>query len=124
MNLLGLLLSSVLRRTLADRAVRRRIRAMHANVVVDGAGMCVTLAFDDGAVVVSRGACDQPDAVVQGSLSGLLDAALGRNRLRRVLRGELSARGNPIVVWRLLSLLRPGGDGSASISGGQAEVPS
>lgn len=114
MNLLGLLLASLLRRRLADRRVRRHVRRLRATVVVEAGGMGVTLVFDDGEVSITRDPVDDADAVVRGSLTGLLDAALGRNRVRRVLRGELRAHGSPMVLWQVMTLLRIADDTPAA----------
>jgi hypothetical protein len=114
MNLLGLLLASLLRRRLADRRLRRPMQRLRATVAVEAGGMGVTLVFDDGEVSLTRDLLHDADAVVSGSLTGLLDAALGRNRIRRVLRGELRARGSPMVLWRVMKLLRVADDTSVA----------
>jgi hypothetical protein len=106
MNLLGLILASVLRRRLEDERARRHAARIAGDVVVDAAGMRVTLQFARDAVEVVRGASDGAVVVLRGSLTGLIDAALRRRRLQHVVRGELSVHGKPRAIMHLLGLLR------------------
>jgi hypothetical protein len=77
--------------------------------------MQITLAFERDGIEIRRGkAAARPVARVRGTLIAVLDAALGRGLLGHVLRGDLSARGGPLVLWHLLALMRvpelPGGN--------------
>jgi|GEM_PF-2364421 len=107
MNLLGLMLRSLLGRRLGDRGARRHFDAVSGLVEVEAGAMQVTLGFERGGLEIRRGkASARPVARIRGTLVAVLDAALGRGLLRHVLRGELSARGGPLVLWHLLALMR------------------
>jgi hypothetical protein len=101
MSLLGLMLASVLGRSLGDKVPRLR-----GDVAIDGGGMQVTLHFDDDGVIISRRPAARPIARVRGTLTALLDAALGRGRVRAWLAGRLHVGGSPLALLRLLALLR------------------
>jgi hypothetical protein len=107
MNLLGLMLGSLLGRRLGDRNARRHFEALSGLVEVEAGAMRVALSFGRGGLEIRRGAAaGRPAARIRGTLVAVLDAALGRGLLRHVLRGELSARGRPLVLWHLLALMR------------------
>jgi hypothetical protein len=107
MNLLGLMLRSLLARRLGDRGARRHFEALSGLVEVEAGAMRVTLAFERSGLEIRRGGrTARPVARVRGTLIALLDAALGRGLFRHVLRGELFARGSPLVLWHLLALMR------------------
>jgi hypothetical protein len=109
MNLLGLLLASLLERRLVDPGARRHFRALHGQVQIEAGAMKVMLGFGAGKLEIRRGSAPElPVASVRGTLIALLDAALGRRRIEHVLRGELSAWGRPVALWRLFSLMRAG----------------
>lgn len=107
MNLLGLLLASVLERSLADPAATRLARRLRGEVLVDASGMQAVLNFQSGRVRIERGPARRPVARVEGSLTSLLDAALGRRRLEHAARGELRGRGRLLMLWRVLRLISP-----------------
>jgi hypothetical protein len=106
MNLLGLLLASLLRRRLAE-AGGVHARRLRGDVVFEASGMQAVVRFEPQRVRVERVASGRPIARIEGSLAGLLDAALGRRRLANVARGQLRARGRPLALWRVLRLLSP-----------------
>ncbi|MBN1608602.1 MAG: hypothetical protein JW940_18375 [Polyangiaceae bacterium] len=107
MNLLGLMLRSLLGRRLGDRSARRHFEALSGPVEVEAGAMQITLGFERSRLEIRRGkASARPLARIRGTLIAVLDAALGRGLLRHVLRGELSARGGPLVLWHLLALMR------------------
>jgi hypothetical protein len=107
MNLLGLMLGSLLGRRLGDRVARRHFEALSGVVEIEAGRMHIALTFQRGGLEIRRGrAAGRPVARIRGTLIAVLDAALGRRRLRHVLRGELSARGRPLVLWHLLTLMR------------------
>ncbi len=107
MNLLGLLLRSILERRLADTRALQTARKLSGDVVIITGEMSVTLHFADGRVAITR---DPPEgrvrARIRGTLPALLDAALGRGRVRAWLAGRLRVWGGPFTLLRLLSLLR------------------
>lgn len=107
MSLLGLMLASVLSRALADPRRRRHASGLCGDIVVRASGMQVTLQFDATGVTITRASpSKRPLATVTGTLTALLDGALGKRRLAHFLRGDLRLRGGPMALWHLLSLLR------------------
>jgi hypothetical protein len=68
--------------------------------------MSVTLGFDRQSVTLTRGLAEQTRARVRGSLDGLLQVSLGRGPVRSFLAGEVSFRGNPLFVLKVLPLMR------------------
>jgi len=106
MNLLGLMVAGMLRRRLVDPAARRHARALRGDVVLEASGMHVTLHFQPSRIEVTRRAPARPRAAVRGTLTALLGAALGRDRMRSFLSGQLRASGSPIALWHVLTLVR------------------
>lgn len=108
-NVLELMLASLLRRRLASPAARTHARAIAGPVEIRAGDMHARLLFSGDDVLISRRHEDHAEARVRGSLSAILDAALGRRRIAHVLRGGLRVAGSPRVLWHLLALLRAGG---------------
>ena len=101
MNLLGLMLAGMIDRRLGEGGSRLR-----GDVLVQAGKMQVTLRFSDRGVAVTRVPAERPIARIRGTLRALLDAALGRGRVRAFLTGRLRVRGWPLPILRLLRLLR------------------
>ncbi|MCC6994664.1 MAG: hypothetical protein IT370_08655 [Deltaproteobacteria bacterium] len=101
MSLPGLMLQGILERARAAPSSRLR-----GEVLVDADGAQVTLRFSDQLVEITRAPAVRPVAVVRGTLRALLDAALGRGRVRAWLAGRLRVRGGPLTLLRLLGALR------------------
>jgi hypothetical protein len=107
LNLLGLMMGSLIRRQLLVPSAARHARALRGQVAINAGGMLAVLDFEPDRISISSGApARSPRASVSGSLVALLDAALGRRRLRHVLRGDLIAWGSPWALWHLLMLLK------------------
>lgn len=106
MNLLGLMLSALLARRLDDPAGVRHARALRGDVLLQASGMQVTLRFRSGLIEVDRRVSDKSRARVQGTLTALLGAALGRDRVRNFLAGRLRIRGGPLTLWHVLGLIK------------------
>jgi hypothetical protein len=106
MNVAGLMLSSVLERRLSSARGARALHRLCGTVVIDASGMRVAVVFDRRRVAIQRAApAGRVAARIQGTLTALLDAALGRRVLHHLLTGQLRARGGPLVLWRVLQLL-------------------
>lgn len=106
MNVLGLMLANLLERRLTNPDVARHVRALRGDVLLDAGGMQASLRFGPDRVFVTRGVPRRARAEIRGTLTAFFDAALGRHRARNVLAGRLGFRGNPLVLWHLLELLR------------------
>jgi hypothetical protein len=106
MNLLGLILGGIIERNLEDPAKRGRFDKLAASVVVRAGEMAVTLAFDRGALVISRGAGENPKAQVNGSLSALMGLSLGGGMVGPWLAGRLKTRGSLLLLLKLKPLLQ------------------
>jgi len=113
MSLLGLMLGGLLARNLSHPDGRALASKLSGALGVTAGKMSVTLRFDRGAVTVTRGLADGLKARVRGSLDGLLQVSLGRGPVRSFLAGEVSFKGNPLFVLKVLPLMRvqPGGQG-------------
>jgi hypothetical protein len=69
--------------------------------------MRAALVFDRQSVAICRTPPEgRVRAQISGALMALLDVALGRRMLRHLLTGRIRARGGPLVLWRILRLLR------------------
>lgn len=106
MNLLGLMLSNILRRRLAERSGRRHASAIHGDVVIEASGMIVTLAFEPSHVEISRRTATHPLAQIRGTLVALLEAALGEHVAQNFLSKNLRVRGNAGALWHVFSLVK------------------
>jgi hypothetical protein len=106
MNLVGLMLGDVVARNLARPEGAALARRLRGAVGVTAGRMKITMVFDGGRVSVSRGLRPGLRARVSGSLDGLLQVSLGRGPIRSFLAGEVSIRGNPLFVLKLLPLIR------------------
>lgn len=106
MNLLGLMTSSLLDRKLSDEKTLAHALALEGDVSVEASGMQITLRFSPDQIEVTREHSPRPRASVTATLPALLDAALGRKRLRNVAAGKLRVMGSPKTLWHLLGLLR------------------
>jgi hypothetical protein len=106
MNLLGLMLASMIERRLTDPSALRHARALDGQVGVRAGDMEVVLEFGAGGIAIRRGAAGRPIASISGTLKSLLGAALGRDRVRSVLRGELKPRGNPLALLHVMALMK------------------
>jgi hypothetical protein len=114
MSLLGLMLGGLLADNLALPEGAARARKLSGSLGVTAGKMSVTLRFDRGPVTVVRGLEDRLRARVRGSLDGLLQVSLGRGPVRSFLAGEVSFRGSPFFVLKVLPLMRVrrSGDGA------------
>jgi hypothetical protein len=114
MSLLGLMLGGVLADNLARPEGAALARKLSGALGVTAGKMSVTLRFDRGPVTVVRGLEDRLRARVRGSLDGLLQVSLGRGPVRSFLAGEVSFRGSPFFVLKVLPLMRTrrAGDGA------------
>lgn len=102
MNLLGLLLRTRLEK--ADGPIDGEVK------VVAGA-MQVALRFRGNSVEVMRGGCATSEpaehtAVIEGTLSALLDCARGRGLVRSFLTRAIRVGGNVPLLFRLARALR------------------
>lgn len=106
MNLLGLLLAQVIGRNLATETGARRSRALRGAVGVTAGKMSITLRFGNGPLTMARGLDGRLDAAVRGGLDGLLQVSLGRSVVGAFLGGAVRFSGNPLLLLRLVPLLR------------------
>ena len=106
MSLLGLMLGGLVADNLERAEGAARARKLRGKLGVTAGKMSVTMIFEGGGVTVKRGLEPDLRARVRGSLDGLLQVSLGRGPIRAFLAGEVSFRGNPIFVIRVLPLMR------------------
>ena len=106
MSLLGLMLGDVLGASLARPELAALARRLSGAIGVRAGGMDVTISFDRGRVVVTRGAAERARARVKGSLDALLQVSLGRGAIRSFLAGEIGFSGSPFFLLKALPLLR------------------
>jgi hypothetical protein len=106
MSLLGLMLGDLIARNLGRPEGAALARRLRGSVGVVAGRMAITLGFEGERVVLRRGLDARLRARVSGSLDGLLQVSLGRGPIRSFLAGEVSIKGNPLFVLKLLPLMR------------------
>jgi len=106
MSLLGLMLGEVIAANLGRPEGAALSRKLSGSVAVRAGGMKITIRFDRGPVVVSRGADPGATSRVRGSLDALLQVSLGRGAVRSFLAGEIGFGGNPFFLLKVLPLMR------------------
>jgi len=109
LHLAGQMVASLLRRSCADPARAAKAARLRGPVNVDAGGMRLVLDFGRGEVRIRAGAAERPRASVAAALSVLLDVALGRGLVGHVLRRRVRVRGSPLVLWRMIGLMRARG---------------
>lgn len=107
MSLLGLMVASMLERSLRAPGGQRHAAAVGGPILLQAGEMRVHLCFGARGVTVRRGDVARPVARIRGSLRALLDLATGRRPIQHLLRGELRVLGRPRPLLRLALLLRP-----------------
>ncbi len=105
-NLLGLLLRNMLEVNLADEANYNRIRGTKGDVQVQAGDMVITLRLDGQGLTIISGAQDQPKASVRGGMGAFLNVARGGGVVGPVLSGHIKIKGNPLLLLKLMPLLR------------------
>ncbi|MBI5501099.1 MAG: SCP2 sterol-binding domain-containing protein [Deltaproteobacteria bacterium] len=108
LSLAAHMVAGLLRRNLVDARCAARAARVRGAVVVDAGGMKLCLEFGASEVRVRGGEADHPRARIAAPLDALLGVALGRGVVGAFLRGRVKARGNPLVLWRLLGLMKAG----------------
>ncbi len=106
LSLAGHMVASLLRRSCVDERNAARASRVRGDVAVDAGGMRLCLEFGRDEVRVRAGESAHPRASIVAPLDVLLDTALGRGVVGNFLRGRVRARGNPLVLWRMMKLMR------------------
>lgn len=106
MNLLGLLMRGLLSESLRDDARYAAAKSLRGDVAVRAGTMAVTLRFGDGRLTIVRGASPSARASVAGTMTALLGVVLRQGMVRAFFSGKLRIGGNPLVLLRILPLIR------------------
>lgn len=106
MNLFGLFVASILRRSLQSSSKLRQIRRLRCTVLLQASGMKVTARFKDGEVEISSDPTEHPTASVSGSLDTLLKISLGQNFLGLLFTRQIKVKGNLFILLKLLGVMR------------------
>lgn len=106
MNLLGYFLRSALRRSAASPDVDRLLRDLDARVLIETAGMQVTLVLAPGRLEIALGELVPVTARVSGSMTAFLGALRTGRFVFPVLLGRVRVRGPIGVLLALLRLFR------------------
>jgi len=106
MNLLGLLMKGLLARNLADDGLFHRARAMKTDVLVQAGEMKVSLRLGEGGITIIRGDTGRSGASVAGDMKTLLDVVAEGKMIAPFLAGRLRIGGNPLVLLRMLPMIR------------------
>jgi hypothetical protein len=106
MNLMGLLMKGLIEGNLERPGVAERLARMKGEAYVQAGEMGVTLRFEEGGVVILRGAVGRPRASVRASMLDLLGVVTGAGMIRPVLSRRVRIRGNPLVLLRMLPLIQ------------------
>ena len=108
--LLGLLMRGLLEANLAaEPRLRELVGRLAADVEVTGGTMTLTLRFRGGEVALLPGKVERPSARVSGSLDALLGLVAHGRMLWPFLTGAIRIGGNPLLLLRLLPLIRARG---------------
>lgn len=106
MNLLGLMLGGVVESNLASPRGAALASRLSGALGITAGKMSITLRFKSGEVTVSRGLESSLTSQVRGSLNSLLEISLGRSPISAFLAGDVSFKGNPFFLFKLVPLLR------------------
>jgi len=106
LHLAGHMVAGLLRRNVADPRCAAKAAKVRGTVAVDAGGMKLCLEFGENEVRVRAGEAERPRARISAPLDALLGVALGRGVVGAFLRGRVKAAGNPLVLLRLLGLMR------------------
>lgn len=106
MNLLGLMLGGVVASNLASPKGAALASRLTGALGITSGKMSITLGFKGGEVTVSRGLENNLKSHVRGSLNALLEISLGRSPISAFLTGDVSFKGNPFFLLKLVPLLR------------------
>ncbi|MCC6521162.1 MAG: hypothetical protein IT373_00740 [Polyangiaceae bacterium] len=105
MNLLGLLMRGLLTANLEDPGLRARALALRGSIDVRAGDMHVTLRFaPEGVHIAADGT--SANARVSGDMKSLLGVVTGAGMIGPVLRGRVRIGGNPLLLLRVLPLIR------------------
>jgi hypothetical protein len=102
MNLLGYILSSLVKRNLETPKGARAFSKMKGTVLVGASKMKVTLDFSGNDLEMEVGEQGKADVRVRGSMDTLLGVSLGKGMVWPVMTRRLKVGGK---VWRLLRML-------------------
>lgn len=106
-NLLGLLLQGMLQTNLASGRHDGSLRGVEGDIQVQAGDMIATLRFGGGAVTILAGPSDRARARVKGDMAAFLGVASGGGLMGPLLRGEIVFGGNPLLLLKLLPLIKP-----------------
>ncbi|MBI5528266.1 MAG: hypothetical protein HY897_18185 [Deltaproteobacteria bacterium] len=106
MNLLGLLMKGLLAKNLSDDDLFYRARAAKTDVLVQAGEMKVTLRLGEGGITILRGDAGSAGASVAGDMKTLLGVVAEGKMVAPFLSGRLKIGGNPLVLLRMLPMIR------------------
>lgn len=112
MNLLGLLLGQLMERSLNDPRKRARLSSLRGEILVQAGRMKALVTFSEKDIFIERfggeGKGEGPlHTRVKGTIPCLMALGSGRIPLLSLLRGELTFRGNPLLLLRFALAIRP-----------------
>ncbi|MBN1947914.1 MAG: hypothetical protein JW797_19765 [Bradymonadales bacterium] len=105
-NLLGLILKGILERNLKDRELPAWCQKKPRTVHVKAGQMTVTVRLAKEGVRIERGHTGQAGASVAGTLKAFMNVATGGALVGPVLKGHIKIGGNPLLLLKMLPLLR------------------
>ncbi len=106
MCLLGLLMRDLLARNLARDTLYEKVKHLETVVQVGAGDMTVTMQFSGGRLRITEGGTHSARARVRGSFAAMLDIVTGKGILGPVLQGRIEIAGNPLVLLKILPLIR------------------
>lgn len=115
MNLLGHILASTLRRSMAKSFGARVARSLSGDVAITAGRrkMGITVSFSGGRVTIRRGASDSAKARIEGDLGPFIKIATGATIVdligegaKSLVSGKIRMSGDPTVLARLIPLIR------------------
>jgi ubiquinone biosynthesis protein UbiJ len=112
-NLISLLVRAMLDDRLAHPKARTRAARLRGAVLLRASDMSTMLRFQPGRITVGEPRENaKVTASIRGDMSSLLHLTAGQLPIRELLAGKLTIFGDPIMLLRLLMILRrePKGD--------------
>ena len=105
-SLLGLMVGRMIERNIADAKKARAAQKVSGKVGVTAGRMEVTLEFDRNTIRIHGGLQKPLRAAIRGSLSELLQIAVGKHPIVSFLQGRVKLGGNPLFALKIMPFMR------------------
>ncbi len=106
MHLAGLMIGNVISANLEDSRKSALAKKLKGDVCVLVGKMKMTVRFDRHNVTLLTRLQPKYKAMVKGSLDAMLQVSLGKGALTAFFEGDITFRGNPFFLMKMLPLIR------------------